>query len=91
MLSHIFWINWLIIYSIKCQKSGENAHLNSPEPDVMSLNCVFCPNNSPNHKDSFISLYDTEKQQILTFKRLNQQFFVFFAWKMTETINWLPK
>ncbi len=52
------------------QQCAKNAHLNFPEPNVMSSD------NSLKHKDgSYIFISDTEKQQILTFKRLNQQFF----------------
>ncbi len=52
------------------QQSAKNAHVNFPEPNVMSSD------NSLRHKDgSYIFMNDTEKQQILTFKRLNQQFF----------------
>ncbi len=37
---------------------------------------------------SFIIINDTEKQQILIFKRLNQQMlFTFFIGKKTKTIN----
>ncbi len=63
---------------MKSQKSVKNAHLNVSEPSVTSLSCFFCPNNRPKHKDfSFIIMNDSEKQQILTFKTLNQQFFIF--------------
>ncbi len=54
-------------------------HLNFPEPDVTSLNCFFCPNNSPKHTNSsFMIINITEKQQIFTFMRLNQEFFLLF-------------
>ncbi len=44
---------------MKCQKNVKNAHLNFPEPNVMSLYCLFCLNNSPKHKDfPFISKND---------------------------------
>ncbi len=60
----------------------KNAHLNFPEPSVTSSHCFFCPNNSPKHKDSsFIIRKETEKQQILTCQRLNQQFFLLFYLK----------
>ncbi len=50
--------------------------------NVMPSNSFFCPNNSPKHMDSsFIVIKDTEKQQILTFKRLNQQFLILFYLK----------
>ncbi len=50
--------------------NAKNAH----HPNVTSSDCFFCPNKSPKHKDSsFIFMNDTEKQQILTFKTLNQQ------------------
>ncbi len=42
------------------------------------LEIVSCPNNSLKHKDSsFILMNDTEKQQILTIKRLNQYYIYF--------------
>ncbi len=63
---------------MKCQKSAKNAHLNFPEPNVMSSNCFFCPNSQKHKNSSFIFIDDTEKQQILTFRTLNQQFFYFF-------------
>ncbi len=69
-------INRLIANSVKYQKNAKNAHLNFPESNVTSSFCFFCPNNSPKHEDSsFIFINDAEKQQILTFKTLNQQFF----------------
>ncbi len=84
----IFTSNRLIAYSVKCQKGVKNAHLNFPEPDVTSSDCFFCSNNNPKHKDSFIFIYDSEKQQILTFETLIRQFFLLFLFeKMTEMIN----
>ncbi len=78
-LPTVFMINRFIVCSMKCQKSAKNAHLSFPEPSVTCSDCFFCPNNSPKHEDSsFIFISDTEKQQILTFKRLNQQFFLLF-------------
>ncbi len=63
---------------MKCQKCVRHAPLNFLEPNVTSSDCSF-PNSSPKHKDtSFMSINDTEKQHILTVKRLNQQFFVLF-------------
>ncbi len=64
---------------MKCQKSPKNVHLNFPESNVASLNCKFCPNNSPKHRESsFMIVNDTEKQQIFTLKRLNQEAFLLF-------------
>ncbi len=77
----IFAIHQLIVYSVKCQKNVENAHLNFPEPNVMFSNSFVCPNNSPKHKESFFFKNDTKKQQLLTFKTLNQQFFLLFYMK----------
>ncbi len=73
---------------MKCQKSAKNAHLNVIET---STNCFLCPN-SPKHtqKNSFILMNYTEKQQILTFKTLNQQKLLLVG-KMTETINQLSE
>ncbi len=51
--------------------------LDFPEPNVTASERFFGPNNSPKHKDSsFIFINDTEKQQILTFKTLNEQLFL---------------
>ncbi len=76
---------------MKYQKSVKNANLNSPEPNMTSLNCFFWPNNSLKHKDSsFIIINNTEKQQILTLQRQNSNPF-YFIWKITETINRLSK
>ncbi len=67
---------------MKCQKSAKNARLNFPEHNVTSSDCLFCSNNSPEHKDSsFMIINDSENQQILTFKRLNQEFFLLFYLK----------
>ncbi len=61
---------------MKCQKSVKNVYLNFPEPNVMSSDFFLCPN-SPKHRDSsFIIINNTEKQQILTLKSPNQQFFL---------------
>ncbi len=60
---------------MKCQESAKNSNFYFPEPNVTSSNFFFCPNNSPKHKDSsFMIINDTEKQQILLFDILNQQF-----------------
>ncbi len=65
-----------------------NAHLNFPESSVTPSNCFFCPNNSPTHKDSsFIAINNTKTQQILTFERLNQQFFFLFSFE--KQLKWL--
>ncbi len=62
---------------MKCQKFAKNAYLSFPEPNVTSSNRFFSPNSSPKHKDfSFILINDPDKLQILTFKTLNQQFFL---------------
>ncbi len=66
---------------LKYQKSAKNAYLNFSEQNVTSSNGFFCPNNSPKHKESSFFINDSEKQQILTFKRLNQQFFKLFYLK----------
>ncbi len=88
----IFTINRLIFYSTKCHKSAENAHLNFPEPSVTSSDFFFCPNSSPKHKDSsFMIMNDTETQQILTFKTLNQQFFLLFYLKNAWKNKWIIK
>ncbi len=77
-----------MVYSMKCQKNVENAHLSFAELSVTSSDCFFCPNNSPEHKDSsFILINDTDKQQILTFKRLNQQFL--FTFLFGKWLKWL--
>ncbi len=64
----------------ECQYSVKNAVLNFPEPWAISeasSDCFFKPNNCPKHEDSsFVIMDDTDKLQILTFKRLNQQFFL---------------
>ncbi len=58
-------------------KSVKNAPLNFPEPKVTSSDCFFCQNNGPKYKkSSFFIIKDTEKQQILTWKRLNLQSFL---------------
>ncbi len=88
LLAIIFMKNRVTVYSVKCQKTAKNAHLNFAEPNVTSSNRFFCPN-SPKHKDSFSLINDTEKQQILTFKTLNQKFFLIFYLKMIETMNQL--
>ncbi len=71
-------IYWLCIPQ-NVKKVWKNAHLNLSALNVTSSNCFFCPNNSPKYKDSsFILIKNTEKQQNLTFNRLNQQFFLLF-------------
>ncbi len=66
--------------------SVKNARLSFPEPRVTSSVCSFCPN-STKHKDpSYIIITDTEKQQILTFKRLNMQLFLLYLEN-----NWLKQ
>ncbi len=85
----IFTISRFIIYSTKCQRSVKNANHNFPEPIVMSLNSVFCPNNSPKHKDSSFFSHEWHKKaaspHIWRGKTSNSLYF--FVWKMTETIN----
>ncbi len=77
---------------MKCKKRAKNVHLNFPEPNVTSSNHFFCPNNSPEHGDSsFIIINDTEKQHILTFKRLNQQFFLHFYLQNAQNIELIIK
>ncbi len=64
-------------------KSVKNSHLYFyfAEPSVMSRNSFCCPN-GPKHKDfAFLIISDTEKQQILTFERLNQQLLLRFYQK----------
>ncbi len=60
-LTIIFTVNRLIIYSNKCQKSGKNAHLNFPALNVMSSDCVLCPNSSPKAKPAILSTFLLEK------------------------------
>ncbi len=79
------------------KKVGKHGHLDFPEPNTMSSDCFFCSNNSPKtpqkHKNSsFTFLNDTEKQQIIIFKKLNQQFCLLFylknVWKDQLIISW---
>ncbi len=66
-------------------KCAKNTQLHFPEPNVTSSNCFFCPNNGPKHKESsFVMINDTEKQQIVTFQKLNQQFFTFLLTKWND-------
>ncbi len=51
----------IIISSVTGQKSGEDVHLNVPEPNVTSSNCIFCPNNSPAHKTPPLLSWMTQK------------------------------
>ncbi len=88
----VFIINLMIIFIINClwnvKKVWKNAHHSFPKPNVTSSNYFFWPNSSPKHKDSsFMMINDTEKQQILTLKRLNQKLILPFYLK-TETINY---
>ncbi len=79
ILPIVFMNNQLIFfYPMKCWESVKNAHLIFPEPDGF-----FCPNSSEKHKDSFMIRNKTEMQQIVSFKRLNQQFFSRFSLKNT--------
>lgn len=49
----------------------KHVHHNFPEPKVRYINYLFYLTNSPKFKDiQFIIVYDKEKQNILTFKRL---------------------
>lgn len=51
--------------------SEENVHYVFLEPKVTSPTCLFCLTKSLNAKDiQFSIIYDTENQQILTFKKL---------------------
>ncbi len=57
-------------------KNVKNAYLAFQKSNVTSSQCFFGANNSPKHKDSsFTVVNDTEKQQVVTFKKLNLQFF----------------
>ena len=53
---------------------------NFREPKVMSLNCFFCPTNSPKPKDSSFTIIDDKaKQQILYLRGKKLQMFDIFA------------
>ncbi len=66
---------------MKCHKSVKNAHPNFPERNVTSSYASFVQTKTQNTDSSFIIISATEKQQILTIKRLNQQFFSLFYLK----------
>ncbi len=63
---------------MKCQKGAKNAHLKVSEPMVTSSHASFVQTTAQNTQFSFIIMNDIEKQQILTFKRQNQQNFLLF-------------
>ena len=55
----------------KMSKMMKNAYHYFPEPTLTSLNYFFSPTSSPKPKgSSFTVINDKEKQQILTFKKL---------------------
>ncbi len=67
---------------MKCEKSAKNAHLNFPE-QMLRLQIVSFVQTAQKHKDSsFIFINETEKQEIFTFKTLNQQQFSSFYLKI---------
>lgn len=69
-----------LFFFFKCEQ-------NPSEVRVMSLNCIFCPTNSP--KPPKLNIYCQKQQnneQIVTFKKLEQTMFDIFYWK--RSINY---
>lgn len=60
---------FVIDSSMKCENVVKNGHYNSPEPKETFSDCVFCHETAQKNFSLFILNYE-EKQQILTFKKL---------------------
>ena len=66
----ILLINQLIILKIQSMNCKMKCY-GFPKPKVISLDCFFCPTTTSIPKDSsFTVMNEKEKQQILTFKKL---------------------
>ncbi len=94
LISHIFsWLmimtQWLII--AQNVKKMEKMLSKFPRAQFDVFRLLFLPKQQPKHRySSFIIINNTKKQQILTFKRINQQFFL-LSYSKDETINWASK
>ncbi len=74
-------MDYSLFHEMSKKKKVKNALLNVLEANVMSSNCLFCPNTSPKHKDTLFIIINTENKQIFTIKRRNQQIFLLFNLK----------
>lgn len=75
----------LIVHTIKCP--NKKAHHSYLEPKDVSLNCIFCPNNSPKPEYSSFTVINDKGNRSTHFRWWNQQMFDIFAGKISKMIN----